>query len=313
MPCLHPLKAWRSKTVNPSGKRGITFNPRDAYIDMPIEVPCGQCIECRLERSRQWAMRCMHESTLHADNCFITLTYDDDHLPYDQGLCLDHLQKFFKRIRKYYEKENKRIRYFACGEYGDNTFRPHYHCILFGVDFADKQPLQITKSGSPICTSDILSKLWQHGNSSIGQVTFDSCAYVARYITKKLNVSDHSSSQARSDFNLRYETVNLNTGEVYVRKADFIVMSRRPGIGKGWYDKYCNDVYPRDYIVLNGKSLRPPLAYDRWCDSGNHEIFRKIKHARIESAKLNPIDPERLEAREVIIKQRNNLFKRDLS
>ena len=137
MPCYNPLKGYRSRTLNASGKRSIVFNLREGYVDQPIEVPCGQCIGCRLERSRQWAVRCVHEASLYKNNCFVTLTYSDDKLPSDGSLHFDHFQKFMKRLRRFYD--DSRIRFFHCGEYGEQYSRPHYHCCLFNFDFVDKK------------------------------------------------------------------------------------------------------------------------------------------------------------------------------
>ena len=100
MACYHPIKAYRARRLNPSGKRGIVFNIKDGYEDMPVELPCGQCMGCRLEHSRQWAIRMMHEASQYENNCFITLTYDNEHLPPDGSLQLSHFQDFFKRFRK---------------------------------------------------------------------------------------------------------------------------------------------------------------------------------------------------------------------
>ena len=139
MPCYHPLKGFRSREKNSSGKRSITFNHNQGYTDMEITIPCGQCIGCRLERSRQWAIRCVHEASLYQDNCFITLTYSPEHLPKDNSLHKEHFQLFMKRLRKAF---GQKIRYFHCGEYGENFSRPHYHACLFNVDFKDKELLK---------------------------------------------------------------------------------------------------------------------------------------------------------------------------
>ena len=112
MPCYHPLLGYRSRSLTEKGKRAVVFNPRDGYVDQPVQLPCGQCIGCRLERSRVWAVRCVHEASLHSDNCFITLTYDNSHLPSDGSLHKDHFQKFMKRLRKSVGK----VRFFHCDE-----------------------------------------------------------------------------------------------------------------------------------------------------------------------------------------------------
>ena len=100
MACFHPLRAYYSKQINDSGKRSLVFNLRQAYDDTSVTISCGSCIGCRLERSRQWAVRCMHEAQLYRDNCFITLTYSDLHLPEDGSLHVKHFQDFMKRFRK---------------------------------------------------------------------------------------------------------------------------------------------------------------------------------------------------------------------
>jgi len=168
MPCFYPIPAWRAQTVHPSTrKRGIVFNPRDGFADMALKVPCGQCIGCRLERSRQWAIRCLHESGLHERNCFITLTYDDEHLPEGGTLVKQDWQLFIDRLRKRFRTK---VRYFHCGEYGEQTRRPHYHAILFGHDFDDKT-LWKRNHGNPLYRSKSLERLWPHGYSSIGACT----------------------------------------------------------------------------------------------------------------------------------------------
>lgn len=182
MPCFYPLHGYRAKRINPkTKKRAIVFKVHDGFVDMPVIVACGRCSGCRLERSRQWAIRCMHESSLHEFNSFITLTYAPKHLPPGGTLVLKHWQQFMYRLRKKY---GKGIRFFHCGEYGEKLGRPHYHAILFGLDFADKTKWKMRR-GYQTWRSKSLEKLWPFGHSEIGSVTFESAAYVARYILKK--------------------------------------------------------------------------------------------------------------------------------
>lgn len=288
MPCFHPLHGYKSRTLNASGKRSITFNPTQGFRDLPVSVPCGQCIGCRLERSRQWAIRCVHESQLHDANCFITLTYDNDHLPKDRSLHVEHFQKFMKRLRKQY---GPGIRFFHCGEYGEKFARPHYHACLFGFDFKDKL-LWKTVRGTHLFTSDSLKKLWPFGFSTIGNVTFESAAYVARYITKKItgkNAEQHY-SHITSD------------GEILERKPEYVTMSRRPGIASHWFQKYSCDVYPSDFIVLNGKKLKPPKFYDRIYEHTYPLKLQaiKIKRKQLAKTKSEHNTPWRLADREEI-------------
>lgn len=296
MPCYHPLKGWRSKTVNPSGKRSIVFNVKKAYHDLPIEVPCGQCIGCRLERSRQWAIRCMHEASLHERNMFITLTYNDQNLPENGSLVKEHFQKFIKRFRKRYGQ----IRYFHCGEYGSQFARPHYHACIFGFEFDDKKHYR-TINGFRIYTSDKLAELWPFGYSTIGAVTFESAAYVARYITKKI-------TGKLAELSGHYDVINYDTGEVTTRQEEYITMSLKPGIGEGWFDKFYDDVYPRDEIIIKGKKMKPPKYYDKLFDLVDSNMFRKIKGERIKKSLVHSSDCtyERLNIREQV---QNSKFK----
>lgn len=290
MVCYHPITAYQLHQSKPNGKKAIVFGvPDSRYSYDVINLPCGQCIGCRLERSRQWATRCVHEASLHAQNCFLTLTYDDEHIRWssvtgEQTLYKRDLQLFMKRLRKYIEPI--KVRFFACGEYGDSSNRPHYHVILFGYDFPDKRLYKLGNNGYPYYISDILNKLWTHGYCMVAAVSFDSCAYVARYITKKLN------GEAGK---LKYEGI----------QPEFINMSRRPGIGAGWFEKYSSDVYPYDRVIIvdddKTRKLRPPRYYDKLYDEMNHEEMELIKLKRVAQAKLHEQEiytPGRLEAKE---------------
>ena len=238
MPCYYPLKGYLSKSLTVNGKRGITFTASKGFTDKPMTIPCGQCIGCRLKYSAMWAARMVHESQLYDDNCFITLTYDDDHLPSDLSLRKRDFQLFMKRLRKRFSSD--RIRFFHCGEYGENFGRPHYHACLFNFDFPDRELFSI-RNDVRLYTSDILTDIWGKGMCSVGDVTFDSAAYVARYVTKKVTgdlADDH------------YQSVDLDTGEITWRQPEYTTMSRRPGIGRDWYDKYGAATHHDDFIVV---------------------------------------------------------------
>lgn len=133
--CYSPIVGYRATYLTKNGKRPIVFNKAYGYTDMEVKVPCGKCKGCRLEYSRQWAIRCVHEAQMHDDNAFITLTYSQENIPKDRSIHKEELQKFFKRLRK---NTNVKLRYFACGEYGKQKNRPHYHAIIFGYSFPDK-------------------------------------------------------------------------------------------------------------------------------------------------------------------------------
>lgn len=289
--------------MSSTGRRQIVFNPKLAMVDMPATIACGQCRGCRLERSRQWAMRCVHEASLHARNSFITLTYNDLCLPHDRSLNLDHFQRFMKRLRFKY---GKNIRFFHCGEYGEKFGRPHYHAIIFNLDFEDKTLWKIN-NGQRLYTSQELSDLWPLGFATIGEVTFESAAYVARYVMKKITgpmAEDH------------YSRLDESTGEIISLKPEYTTMSRRPGIGKGWYDKYKTDVYPSDMVVMRGdKKMKPPRFYDGLYEREYPSDMDALKAKRARSAfkQRDNNTPERLQVRERVFDARISKLIRPLN
>lgn len=288
MPCYRPLEAWRSKQLNPTGKRNIVFRREDALDPtFPIELPCGQCIGCKLERSRQWAIRCIHEASLHQDNCFITLTYNQENLPADGSVNVEHFQLFMKRLRHHFKGQT--IRFFHCGEYGDENERPHYHAILFNVDFPDKKLYKIDNDNRTY-TSETLERLWTHGFCIIGNVTFESAAYVARYITKKV-------------------TGNKADDHYKGRKPEYITMSRRPGIAADFLKKWKDDIYPHDYVIVNGKKVGVPKFYDNQLEKEVlDELKKKRKFAAYEHHENTTA--KRLFTREQVQEARFKLLKR---
>lgn len=251
MACYHPINGWRSFRRNPfTGKRPVVFDLRDAILTSPVVVPCGNCVGCRLERARQWSIRCLHEAQMHEENCVVTLTYDDDHLPYNRSLCKRDFQLFMKRLRKKFPE--KRIRYFHCGEYGERFKRPHYHVLLFGFDFPDKLATPGTRAGSKEWVSQMLLDVWGNGRATVGELNFNSAAYVARYVLKKHSKRDVS----------HYEVV-AEDGECLPIEPEYVTMSRRPGIGRDWFEAFRTDVFPHDFVVVKGARMRPPKYYDR--------------------------------------------------
>ena len=290
MACFKPLQGYRSKELNKNGKRSIVFNVQNGYIDMPVTLPCGRCIGCKLERSKQWAIRCMHEAALHEDNCFITLTFAPEHYPPNGSLDKSHFQKFMKRLRKKYPE--KKIKYYMCGEYGDQNGRPHYHAILFNHDFPDRELYSVRK-GIRLDTSDTLSKLWPFGFNTIGNVTFESAAYVARYVTKK--ITGEKAEQ-------HYKSVNQETGEMKPIIPEYNAMSLKDAIGKNWFDQFKSEVYPRDYVIQRGQKMRPPKYYDGLYEREDEDGFRKLKNKRVRGALQS--DPEEQTTRRLQVKEK---------
>lgn len=264
MPCYNTLRAFLAKPDDPKTKK-IVWKRAQAWRDQKIYLPCGQCIGCRLERSRQWADRCLREASLHENNCFITLTYDEEHLPKNGSLNLDHFQRFMKRLRKQY---GKGIRFFHCGEYGENLGRPHYHSIIFNHDFEDKK-LWTIRNENKFYISENLSSLWGKGHSLIGDVTFETAAYVARYVLKKV-------------------TGKMSEEHYQSLKPEYITMSRKPGIASAWFDKYKSDVYPSDQLVTRGVPTKPPRYFDNLLDKSDPALLALLKIQREQKANKQP-------------------------
>lgn len=303
MACFHPIDAWQSERGAPP-----------VFLDnggKQLKLPCGQCIGCRLERSRQWAVRCVHESQCHDFNSFVTLTYRDEHY-LSLSLVYRDFQLFMKRLRKALSFFDVTLwqwvpRFYMCGEYGGETRRPHFHVCLFGVHFHDRQLLKVLPSGSRLYTSALLERLWPFGFSSIGDVTFESAAYVARYCMKKV-----TGNAAKA----HYSVVDGSTGECVELVPEFNRMSLKPGIGALWYRRYHAEVYPRDEVVLGGVRMRPPRYYDRLLASGDADlkVLSDLEFGRMQRALLGAADetPERLAVREAVTRARLSLNSRSL-
>lgn len=282
--CVRPLTAWQTEGGD------IVFAER-GKIRRELTLPCGQCIECKLERSRQWGVRCMHEASLHDENCFLTLTYDDAHVPL--SLEYTHFQRFLKRLRF---RVGVPIRFYMCGEYGERFKRPHFHSLIFGWRPADLV-LFSTRDDIRLYTSSFLSEIWTDGFASVGELTFESACYVARYCTKKVTGPLADSHYWRTD---------LVTGECREVTPEFGHMSLKPGIGSGWIDKYVTDVYPNDAVYNGSVPGRPPRFYDKRLAILDPDTAEFMEAVRYKKALASSIDStvDRLRAREVCTRAR---------
>ncbi len=266
LPCTRRLKAYRGV------KGGIAFSPRDGYYDQHLELPCGQCIDCRLRRARDWALRMVHESREHERNCFITLTYDDEHVPEDHSIDVRTWQLFAKRARR----RLGGFRFFHVGEYGERSLRPHYHACIFGQDFSTDRDLWKRDGGFPLFTSKLLSELWPYGYHLIGDLSFDSACYVARYVTKKINGKAAAAA---------YQRVDPSTGEVWNVKPEYATMSRRPGIGRKFFQDFHEEIYGEDVVVSRGRKFRPPRYYDKLLETADKERHEQVLKGRRQVAR----------------------------
>lgn len=262
-----------------------------------LDLPCGQCVGCRLERSRQWAVRCVHEAQMHESSVFVTLTYETT----GYSLVYRDFQLFMKRLRK---STGREVRFFCAGEYGDTNGRPHFHACLFGLDFPDRE-LYSTRGGFKLYTSKFLDRVWRHGIAVFGDVSFESAAYCARYLMKKLT------GDGNDDY---YDIFDPETGEIFPRRKEFCRMSLKPGIGAKWLARYLRDVYPRGKVVIGGKEANPPKYYDRKYKDQFPDEFEVLAFQRELDAVLRSADNtnERLAVKRQVTTARVKLFNRSL-
>ncbi len=298
MACYKPISAYRDR----SGFVGFKHF-EDSY---DIQLPCGQCIGCRLEKSRQWAVRMTHESQMHEETSFITLTYRPEDLPADLSVNVCHFQDFMKKLRE--RLSPRKIRFFHCGEYGElcascglpraecrcfqyvpTLGRPHYHAIIFGFSFPDRSYLK-TVNGCRYYESAFLEDVWSFGFVVVGDVTFESCAYVARYVVKKMN------GQRAHD---HYLVLDSRTGEVKKVSPEYCTMSRRPGVGHSFIKEFGAEVFQSDSVVLRGIEMKPPRYYEQFYDGLELEA---VKGERGVASRKRDFDntPDRLRVREVV-------------
>ena len=364
MQCFYPLLAWQTwegdlhfYTRGTDGKH--IKGAKAPNYRRELSLPCGRCIGCKLERSRQWAIRLLHEAQLHEWNSFVTLTFEDEQLESgdlhgmwspeppqraaslktyldthykrntnrtktrtsairharkvehrakkDGALSKKPLQKFLKRLRiDNFRRGSASVRYYACGEYGEKLGRPHYHIALFGEAFADdRYKWRTSAQGHTLYRSSRLEKLWPYGHAEIGDLTSESAQYVAGYITKKITGKDADE---------HYERIDPITGERYWLPPEFSVMSRKPGIGKAWLEKFMTDVYPHDRVIVNGQPSPPPRFYDKILELVSPEEMEEIKQGRAQRAAQFAADntAARMRDKEQVTKARLALKKRTL-
>ena len=266
-----------------------------------LAIPCGQCLGCKAARATQWAQRCEHESTSWEHNTFLTLTYDDHHLPENGYLDAQELARFVKRLRQRRARTDRRlqgdqtstIRYFACGEYGDTNQRPHYHAILFNCGFHRGTRVS-GKLGEPSeldqYQHELLAELWPWGRHTYGKATPAAANYIAQYTMKKQGAGDHDADGVW-------------------RPAPFLRMSTKPPIGARWLDRYKEDLQ-HGYLVAGTRQTAIPRTYRRRLELYHAGLaedinIRAAQHRKTLTGENN--DPERIKAAETIHKRRKQL------
>jgi len=319
MPCFHPLHGYKTK----SGKWVSAKSVNNPVGLESLSVPCQQCCGCRLEYSRQWALRIHHEASLYLHNSFITLTYNNAHLPKittDGQPCLHpkgtlrkrDFQLFMKRLRENINDSDTphKIKFYHCGEYGDEFGRPHYHACLFNHHFDDKK---LIPGKSNLYYSKSLQDAWSIkkqpiGMVSVGDLTFESAAYTAGYLQKKINGKQKKH---------HYSLFAPDGSEISHREPEYATMSRGgrkgKGIGYDWFKKYYTDAYPSDFITHKGKKMKPPKYYDSQYEKLFPDEMEEIKEKRQQDMeKISYLfTPEALQQKELTHKAKMSIYKRN--
>jgi len=309
MKCVKPKTAYvltGKKTT--AGKKVLVFSkPIKNTPYEQILIDCGWCIKCRLGKAGDLANRATHEAKYHNRNCFITLTYSDENLPYGGTLVKQHHQKFIRSIRD--KISPIKVRYMLCGEYGDKFGRAHYHIILFGYDFPDKKHYN-NGDEFQYYTSEIADKAWNKGTVQITDISPDTMSYVAGYTVKKISGSMANEPNPITGLK-HYETMVEETGEVIEKIPEYGAMSLKPGLGKSYFDQYKSDIYPSDFVVRKGQQMAVPKYYDQLLEKTDPDLYDEIKAKRIKTAesltKLDDNTHNRRKARETVALAKRSL------
>ncbi|QXP08562.1 MAG: replication initiator protein [Arizlama microvirus] len=300
MSCYHPIRAYRSASGN------IVFDEKKRHGDLvqQLDLPCGKCIACRMQKSAMWGIRIMHEAQLHAENSFITLTYGTGNLPPNSSLEHRDFQLFIKRLRA---KLNKPLRFYMCGEYGDIGGRPHYHACIFNHAFEKNKDAGKSGSGEQMYESDELTETWGMGRSITQDLTTASANYCARYILKKTLGQDAEYAYS----------ITTEDGEILHRKPPYNKSSLKPGIGKQWLDKHGKtDIFSHDFVIQDGTKKPIPPYYKKLQKRNNGgEIPERTDILRQERAmQMDRKDnlPDRLKVKEEVHHAKIRNLKRTL-
>lgn len=301
MSCFRPVPAYVDRA---GGKPVISYGGRRpdgrraGELGDRLELPCGHCRGCLKDRARSWSLRVMHEAQLYDSNLFVTLDYAPEFLPSSRSLEYSDFQGFMKRVRRRLVGDRvapdgrRAIRFFVSGEYGSLYGRPHWHAVLFNTRFGDE-----VRFVNGTYRSGLAQDLWGKGQVVIGTVTPQSAAYVAGYTLSKV-YGDGSEDHYE-------DVVNVATGELSSRRPEFCVMSRKPGIGSWWFERFGSDLFPHDFAVMHGSRHKVPRFYfDRYREYAESQIVEGICEARrLRAAAVDPSEnsDERRAVREAAV------------
>lgn len=318
MPCYHPQyrldarvperipRYFRQRIYNKGVilsqaeyERDREFLQRFEEAGLLSQIPCGKCVGCRLDYSREWANRCMHEASYYSSNLFLTLTYDETTLPIGTDVLFDpdtgeivldeetgqvktvqrgvlvprDLQLFLKSFRIELQRKYGQtgVRFYACGEYGEEGLRPHFHVIAFNCELPD-MVYWYRRNGMTYYVSEFLLKVWQKGICAVTEVNWNTCAYVARYVMKKRKGKMNKSLQEMR------ERVGVQFQDEFVR------MSLKPGIGWQYYQDHKDTIYKTDEDFVQKKDrtvkVKPAKYFDRLFDLDDPDRMFEIKQER---------------------------------
>jgi len=294
MPCYSPVGCVM-------GKSGPEFRPaKRGSGEIYSALPCGGCTGCRLDKAQAWKLRCANEALMHKQNCWMTLTYDPEHLPHGGTLVKEHHQKFIRALRD----QGAKFSYYGCGEYGENLGRPHYHICVFGWEPKEVKLIRHGDEGGMFYTSEEIAKAWGKGIHEVTYLTPAMAGYTARYTGKKV-----TGKKAEAHY-----TRLLEDGTFVELEPEYQFQSTRPGIGKSYYEKYKKEIYRDDFIVLEGTRIKPPAYYDKLLEREDPKLHAKIKTARRDYAESHQEDEtlQRRKTREAVKKAQIGQLKRPM-
>ena len=308
MVCYFPLRASPKAEKNPAtGKRGFTFSTKHALIEGDLRtLPCGGCIGCRIDRAEGWAIRSTHEAKMQAHHtpgapgsAFLTLTYDNEHLPVDNSVRKEVVQDFMKALRYRVGKANP-IRYLAAAEYGDLRGRAHFHLLIFGWSFPDRVLYKVGHGGNRLYTSELLSTAWDNGLALVGDVSYQSARYVAGYVMKKIG-GDRAEAH--------YTRLSPVDGNAYRVEPEFQLMSLKPGIGQSFFERFKSDIFPSDQCIIDGHPRKPPRYYEKMLPEPELIALKRARKRRA-VGKAEDRTPDRLKVRNEVATLKAMRFER---